>query len=388
MLEKVTVRGFQSHINTEIEFDMGMNLVRGDNASGKSALRRAIFWVLKNKPSGASFINWNYGDNEVCEVTIVYNGNTITRRRSRNGKVNEYVLNGEVLTGFGVNVPEPIQDLLGLDDTNIELQHSSLFMLTESPPEMARRLNKLTNLEDIDKAFTSIRRRKLDNSREIKNAEQKLEDLNTELASYAFLEEAGKVITELEEKQVLLKGIEQKYNTINALIAEIIEAKSKLTEDAPVDVKTLDTAVTLVKTLYKEYDEIDTLLMTINKLEILIVPHHISLETINNSRDNLVALFMDARQLNMLFKDIRENTIVPLPSISIDELNLTNVKKAINEYMEVQTLLNRLDETKTMLEAGEYKLSHLQEEYDKIKPETCPLCGSPFGGNHESNHVG
>ena len=46
MLERVVVKGFQSHIDTDITFSGGINLVRGDNASGKSALRRALLWVL------------------------------------------------------------------------------------------------------------------------------------------------------------------------------------------------------------------------------------------------------------------------------------------------------------------------------------------------------
>ena len=92
---------------------------------------------------------------------------------------------------FGVSVPQPVLDIFALDDTNIELQHSALFMLSESAPEMARRLNKLTNLEDIDKAYASIRKRKLEAGRKAKDEEERLKKVNEQLADYDWVAEAG-----------------------------------------------------------------------------------------------------------------------------------------------------------------------------------------------------
>ena len=97
MLQRIRIQGFQSHVDTDVTFDEGMNVVVGDNGSGKSALRRAFEWVRTNRPSGDSFINWNTG---MCEVTVWFDGHEITRRRG--GNVNEYVVDGETLTGFGV----------------------------------------------------------------------------------------------------------------------------------------------------------------------------------------------------------------------------------------------------------------------------------------------
>ena len=102
MIVSVDIVNFQSHPNTHIDFTEGLNVLVGSSRSGKSAIRRAIMWVITNRPSGLGVISWwnKKGDKLVSEtkVTITLdNGTVISRVRSP--ELNGYIINGKVLHG-------------------------------------------------------------------------------------------------------------------------------------------------------------------------------------------------------------------------------------------------------------------------------------------------
>jgi len=55
VVEKITIKNFQSHEETELQFSSGVNVIVGSSDSGKSAILRALKWVVQNKPSGTAF---------------------------------------------------------------------------------------------------------------------------------------------------------------------------------------------------------------------------------------------------------------------------------------------------------------------------------------------
>ena len=55
-LKQITLKNFQSHKDSTIQLDRGLNAIIGPSDSGKSAIIRAIKWVLYNEPSGDFFI--------------------------------------------------------------------------------------------------------------------------------------------------------------------------------------------------------------------------------------------------------------------------------------------------------------------------------------------
>jgi exonuclease SbcC len=65
MIDSLSIQNFQSHEKTELEFDEGINIIIGQSDSGKSAILRALNWVVNNKPNGEAFkSNWG-GDTKV-----------------------------------------------------------------------------------------------------------------------------------------------------------------------------------------------------------------------------------------------------------------------------------------------------------------------------------
>lgn len=54
--ERLLIENFQSHEQTEVFFTEGLNVFVGPSDSGKSAILRALRWVLYNEPKGTDFI--------------------------------------------------------------------------------------------------------------------------------------------------------------------------------------------------------------------------------------------------------------------------------------------------------------------------------------------
>lgn len=374
MLEKLIIDGFQSHTHTVLEFDAKSNVVKGDNGSGKSAIRRALLWVLTNKPVGTAFINWEYMDNEPCSVTVHYNNHIVSRRRSRDGKINEYVVDGDVLTAFGVSVPQPVLDIFALDDTNIELQHSALFMLSESAPEMARRLNKLTNLEDIDKAYASIRKRKLEAGRKAKDEEERLKKVNEQLADYDWVAEAEDIANKLERIGATYSMLQDDVVDLKMLIEDMAEAEQAIKPHATVTVHDIEQGERKFSTLHQQYTDVRTL-YTAYMGAVVQEKAPFSLSSIDCLRDEVVKQAAEVHSLRQLIYDVSQLVMKKQPPIYAKELNLDAIRRIMEEYLQVMKDIDALRKLHIDIQHTTALRDGLLAEFKDNMPEVCPLCG-------------
>ena len=106
-ITKVELENFQSHKNSVIEFDRGLNVILGNSDSGKTAIIRAIKWAIYNEPQGLSYIR--EGESS-ASVTVYFNTGAILKRYRTKSK-NVYYLkksNGEEFNfeSFGKDVPK------------------------------------------------------------------------------------------------------------------------------------------------------------------------------------------------------------------------------------------------------------------------------------------
>ena len=81
---KMKLENFQSHENTEIDFDKGFNIIIGESRQGKTAILRALRWVLENRPQGKAIIR---NGAERASVTLrLANGTFIERYMFKDDK--------------------------------------------------------------------------------------------------------------------------------------------------------------------------------------------------------------------------------------------------------------------------------------------------------------
>ena len=148
MLEFLEVEQFQPHAKKRIEFDPHVTVIAGDNGRGKSALLRALQWVMLNAGRSEKFMRWG---SDFTRATIGIDGHTIERFRGKTG--NTYTLDGELLQAVGrTDAPEPVARLVNCGENNFQRQHGGHFWVFDSAGQVARSLNAVVDLEVIDTA--------------------------------------------------------------------------------------------------------------------------------------------------------------------------------------------------------------------------------------------
>ncbi|NLD49986.1 MAG: AAA family ATPase, partial [Clostridiaceae bacterium] len=248
-IKKVKIENFQSHENTELVFDKGLNVIVGPSDQGKSAVLRAIKWVLYNEPRGNEFIRQG---TKGARVTIeISNGYTITRERTQSK--NRYILEdaqgqSSIFEGFGNEVPLEIIKAHGIPkvvlDTDIRSnlnfgeQLEGPFLISESGALRAKAIGRLTGLHIIDK---SIRDTAADLRRESQTGERlkdELKSIGERLEEYKDLEILEGNLVKSEE---VIRSIEDLLKRVERLEA----LKHGLNENNSEYVKTRDILIKL-----------------------------------------------------------------------------------------------------------------------------------------------
>lgn len=155
-LRHCTLQGFQSHRDSRLEFHPGVNVLVGSSRGGKSAVLRALSWVLFNALSGSAFIHWGLSESAVSVETDT--GTTIIRERRRSGG-NSYVVNGMSLNTVGTEVPAPVREAVGwpmelsMSDVQATLlagQFDRPYFLQWRGSEVTQMLGRLSSTDLID----------------------------------------------------------------------------------------------------------------------------------------------------------------------------------------------------------------------------------------------
>lgn len=186
MLEKVTLKNFQSHEDTSIVLHPGVNSLEGNSDCGKTAIIRALRWAMCNESNGlrdVSFWAMNAkGDDllkgRVCSVSVELDGSDEIVRSRGNG-FNGYRMNvagrDETYEACKTDVPKDVADTFNVGDVNLQKQQEGPFFLSDkwTPGARARYVNKLVNLDEIDAAMQECSAMTRDNTARRKvNAEE------------------------------------------------------------------------------------------------------------------------------------------------------------------------------------------------------------------------
>ena len=163
-IKKLSLRNFQSHRETDLEFSPGLNIIVGPSDQGKSAIIRALRWLFYNEPRGTGFIR--VGETR-CQVRVeLSNGVAVERIRDESGRINRYILECRVrrlwylngLTGGAVGGQEgPGHTKLVVDrdkalEINLAGQLEAPFLLEETGSTRSKVLGRMANLHIIDAA--------------------------------------------------------------------------------------------------------------------------------------------------------------------------------------------------------------------------------------------
>jgi len=230
MISKINIHNFQSHKDTTLAFSPGVNVIVGASDSGKTSIIRALRWLIWNRPSGEEFRS-HWGGETGVSIELE-NGIGIARvKEKENGyylmhpdEVNEY-------KAFGTDVPEEVQKILNIDETNLQQQLDSPFLISKSPGEVAGYFNRIAHLDQIDASVKNIQSRIRTLTQEKQSDEARVKNLQDEIKQFNYLDKFEIELEVLEQLEKDWEACEKGRNKLELLLANVGEVKRQIEEN-------------------------------------------------------------------------------------------------------------------------------------------------------------
>lgn len=348
MIKNLKLKFFQSWKEVKLIFDKGLNIIIGSSNSGKSALLRAIYWVIENRPSGNSFAHYSQlkNGNIEGEVSVEIETEKGIVKRSKNKNFNGYFLNDKKFEAIGLDIPEDVNRFFNFSEINIQKQLDSPFLLSESGGEIAKFFNKILKLDSIDLALKKIDELKRDNSKELNNKEQEIKEINLQLKKLDWLDEYKIKIDKLDNIKNKIYIEQEKLKNSNLIFNSLVDIDNKLTK----------------------YDNLEILIDKINEL--------IELNSLINEKLNFIDEFKKILDLFSFYENekIKYNFDFEILDKNINLAievygKMIEKNKKIKFFNDIFIYFNRISKEIEDIDRN------LNENLKNL-PNICPICGN------------
>lgn len=352
MISKIELKNIQSHKNTKLELDPGINIIIGSSNNGKSTIMRAINWVNYNRPLGIDTLasHWALDKKgnlkEPMSVSITDQDDyTVTRKRTK--EENQYIISNlsdddKVLNVVKSDVPIEVSQVLNLSDVNIQKQMDSPFLLSETNGEVAKYFNKLVRLDVIDKVLSNTESKKRKLKSDIEHDETTLELKKKQHEEFNWFDCVEKLISRYERNSKLNDELKSQIETLVSEIDEYNNLQNIISEFSDIS-----KGEKLIGKLEKENECAVTLQNEINNL------------------NNEIIEYEDNSNFDYDFS-ISEKLIDKYNSVSLQN------EKISDEIYDLKCSLDEFAEHSNNIITAENDIKKLK---DKL-PETCPYCGN------------
>jgi DNA repair exonuclease SbcCD ATPase subunit len=345
MIEKLTIKNFQCHNDSTLDFVPGVNVIIGDSDKGKSAILKALSWVTDNRPLGNSFISWW---SKKSEVSIIVDGISITREKSKTSNCYYIGDREDVYKAMGNDVPETIQNILNISDINYQKQLAAPFLLSSNSGEVARILNKTANLNVIDTAISKINSTLKAEKSELKNKKGLLILYEDQYKEFSDIDDIEKIIIRLEKNEAQHKQLVEDIEDIEDII-EAIEYNKNLISKYDSKLKYEKTVKSLTRMIEKYEDG----KYTIKRLS----------ETIEGAKKTKLKIKQYTNKIKYE-EDIQ------------DVFKLIERKHSIDDKIkQIKTVYDNIFDAKETIKESKIKESKLNKKFISVVGDTCPLCG-------------
>ena len=343
VFKTLKIKNIQSHKDTELEFVNGVNVIVGSSNNGKSAILRALYWLRYNRPLGTDILlsHWCIDDKgnqkNKMEVTLETDGGVVSRCRGKSE--NQYIVNGEIFNVVKTDVPDDVENLLKLTETNIQKQQDAPFLLSLTGGQVAQYFNRVVKLDVIDDVLSKAESLRRKCNSDIKVVDGAISKANETIDNFGWVLDFEKKVNVYEK----LSGEEDKFN------AEIENVENLLIDYNKLLGCSYNTAglKKIIESIDKYVGIEDDCVGRIDELEKTLYEYA-------NVSDNCV---YDFSTENTKLKRIDVyNEKLQVIEDSIDKLNC-----------ELSDYANWVD----CIEDNQKKIEELKSEL----PEVCPLCG-------------
>lgn len=357
MFRQLHIHNFQSHKHAEIEFSPGVNVIVGQSGSGKTAILRALRWAIYNEPSGTSFqSHFRTKDDQETYVCLEDEGGQwVTRARSNT--LNVYQLDEEEFKA-GTSVPAPIQDSLNINDLNFLDQMDKPFLLSDSPAEVGRILNKIVHLDQIDITSTNISREILSTKKLINLTAEKNIEIENQIKDFYDIDSAQKDLERCEEIISSIDTLHKNRMSIKSFISEVRRIRSE-------------------KASYKVPENIFSMIeVGLKKARTLV--------DLEQSRQNLSEII---KEMRLVQKQKKELFSIPGAIVMVDDAmeKTAEMKSSLNKTNELKKIMSSIRNLEERVDVLKKEKADLEKEFNAIFPDRCPLCNSEKPNENKKN---
>ena len=346
MIKGVRIRNYQSHKRTVMEFVDGVNIIIGASDGGKTAIIRAIRWVLQNRPTGEGFRS-RWGGNTSVQLTT--DTDTITRLRT--DTENQYTLNETVFNAVKTDVPVEVQRALNMDSINLQMQLDGIFLLSSTPGEVAHHFNRVAGLDKIDTAQANVMKWLRELGKDVEVKEGLVKKAEEELTHFTHIEKFETDVEVLEEQEKELSRKRTYKNQLKVLCEQIQEVEGAI--DGREDILHIEplltqilTNVTLKREKQGQYTKLKEICREIKEN--------------GASLKELQALLPAETLINQIIVLTQQRTDM--------ERKQENLRRLVKQTL---TAMQRIKEV-------EHNHERLHKEFGKEMGNVCILCGQPI----------
>lgn len=351
MIKSLHITNFQSYAKTELNFHRGVNIIIGQTDSGKSALVRALRWLVWGRPAGNSICS-HWGGK--TSVELYTKEGSVLRTKDKGDTYLLVPATGEDLTfkAFGTEVPQEVQMFFNFNEINLQQQLDNHFLLSKSPGEVAQHFNKVAKLDKIDSSIQNINKWIRELTSDITYKENAISTQKSLLEKFDYLEKFEVDIEVLEEAENRLKNKRQAQTKLLGLITSY----------------------------------------SLNKIELNKLEEFTQLEPlVTRTLNEITELKEQEKKWNKLYKLITESARLKKEKIRLNELTeleptVDNILKMYEKLETQKSLKMRLSKAITSLnyistQIKDYEAKHtrLLKEFKKEMGDVCILCGQPIG---------
>jgi DNA repair exonuclease SbcCD ATPase subunit len=230
MIKVLQLINYQSHKRTRLRLSPGINGIIGKSNAGKTAIIRALNLLRSNRPGGFAY-HYNHAKRAFTQILAKVDNHTIKFHRTKTATT--YQIDKEKpYEGFGRDVPDKIVDILNLDDINFSEQLGLPFLITASPGEVAKTINRITKADDFEKCMSIANKEINAQNAKRKTLVKDISDIELKLKRFKPLAEAKQFIARANRIENIIESLTGKRDGLTDLIQFIKDARQAIKDES------------------------------------------------------------------------------------------------------------------------------------------------------------